>query len=114
MSIKQIAKGTALIAFTNVLRLLVQLFSVPVLARMLSPEDYGLVAMAMPVVLFLMMIADAGLGSSLVRTGNTDEPAWHTCLWLSTGVGTVIVTGLALISPVVGLLLNEPRIMPII
>jgi O-antigen/teichoic acid export membrane protein len=114
VSIKQIAKGTALIAFTNVLRLLVQLFSVPVLARMLSPEDYGLAAMAMPVILFLMMIADAGLGSSLVRTGKPEEPAWHTCFWLSTGVGTVIVIGLALLSPVFGLLLNEPRIMPII
>ena len=65
------------------MRIVVQLFSVPVLARYLSPVDYGLAAMAMPVILFVMMIADAGLGASLVRTGNSDQPAWHTCFWLS-------------------------------
>jgi O-antigen/teichoic acid export membrane protein len=114
LSIKQIARGTALIGSTNVVRLMVQLFSVPVLARILSPEDYGLAAMAMPVILFLMMIADAGLGASLVRTGKTDGPAWHTCFWLSTGLGIVIAIALALLSPVVGLVLNEPRLIPII
>jgi O-antigen/teichoic acid export membrane protein len=79
MSIRRIAQGTALIGCINVVRLFVQFFSIPVLARLLAPADYGLAAMAMPVILLLMMIADAGLGSSLVRTGATDGPAWHTC-----------------------------------
>ena len=114
MSLKQIAKGTALIGFINVVRLLVQLISVPVLARLLSPEDYGLAAMGMPVIFFLMMIADAGLGTSLVRTGNIDNSAWHTCFWLSVGLGTILAIVVALLSPVVGSLLNEPRLVPII
>ena len=59
MSVKHIAKGTALIGFINVVRIFVQLFSVPVLARFLSPVDYGLAAMTMPVILFVMMLADA-------------------------------------------------------
>ena len=98
----------------NVLRLLVQMLSVPILARLLSPQDYGLAAMAMPVILFVMMIADAGLGASLVRTDKADEPAWHTCFWLSVGLGTVLATGVAALSPVVGLLLKEPRLTSII
>jgi O-antigen/teichoic acid export membrane protein len=98
----------------NVLRLLVQLLSVPVLARFLSPEEYGLAAMAMPVILFLMMLADSGLGSSLVRTLKTDEPVWHTCFWLSVGLGAVAAMAVVLISSEVGALLNEPRIRPIL
>jgi O-antigen/teichoic acid export membrane protein len=98
----------------NVLRLLVQFLSVPILARLLSPQDYGLAAMAMPVILFVMMLADAGFGSSLVRTGKTDEPAWHTCFWLSIGLGSSFAIGIALVSPMVGVLLNEPRLTPII
>ena len=97
----------------NVVRLVVQLFSVPVLARLLSPADYGLAAMAMPVILFVMMIADAGLGTSFVRTGKMNEPAWHTCFWLSAGLGTVFAIVVALLSPVVGFLVNEPRLMPL-
>jgi len=98
----------------NVLRLLVQMLSVPILARLLSPQDYGLAAMAMPVILFVMMIADAGLGISLVRTGKTDDPAWHTCFWLSVGLGTVVAVVVALLSPVIGLVLDQPRLTPII
>ena len=94
----------------NVLRLLVQLLSVPILARLLSPRDYGLAAMAMPVILFVMMLADAGLGASLVRTAKTDEPAWHTCFWLSVGLGTVFAFVIALLAPAVGDILNEPRL----
>ena len=114
MHILKVAKGAALIGCINVVRIVVQLFSVPVLARYLSPVDYGLAAMAMPVILFVMMIADAGLGASLVRTGNSDQPAWHTCFWLSAALGIVLASGMALLSPVIGLLLNEPRIVPLI
>jgi O-antigen/teichoic acid export membrane protein len=114
MSVKQIAKGTALIVLMNVVRILVQLFSVPVIARFLTPVDYGLAAMAMPVIFFVMMIADAGLGASLIRTGKSDQPAWHTCFWLSASLGIVLASCMALLSPVVGFLLNEPRVIPLI
>lgn len=114
MSIRRIVQGTALIGCINVVRLFVQFFSIPVLARLLTPGDYGLAAMAMPVILFLMMLADCGLGSSLVRTLKTDEPAWHTCFWLSVGLGAVAAMAVVLITPVVGALLNEPRIRPIL
>jgi O-antigen/teichoic acid export membrane protein len=114
VSIKQIAKGTALIGFISVARLLVQLFSVPVIARFLSPEDYGLTAMAMPVILFLMMIADAGLGTSLVRCGKMDKSAWHSCFWISAGLGILVAILLALLSPVVSFILNEPRLTSLV
>ncbi len=113
-SLRLIATGALTMSSVSVLRLLVQLLSVPVLARFLSPEEYGLAAMAMPVILFLMMLADSGLGSSLVRTSETDEPAWHTCFWLSAGLGAVAAMAVVLISPVVAALLNEPRIRPIL
>jgi O-antigen/teichoic acid export membrane protein len=114
MSFRRIAQGTALIGCINVVRLLVQFFSMPVLARLLAPGDYGLAAMAMPVIVLLMMLADAGLGNSLVRTGATDEIAWHTCFWLSVGLGSVVAIGVACIAPLVGLLLNEPLLAPVL
>jgi len=114
MSIRRIAQGTALIGCINVVRLFVQFFSIPVLARLLAPADYGLAAMAMPVILLLMMIADAGLGNSLVRTGATDGPAWHTCFWLSSGLGCVVSIGVVLIAPLVGVLPNEPPLVPVL
>src|SRR5579885_1293020 len=114
MSIRRIAQGTALIGCINVVRLFVQFFSIPVLARLLTPADYGLAAMAMPVVLLLMMIADAGIGKSLVSKGAAEGPAWHTCFWLSVGLGSVVSMGVALLATLVGLLLNEPALAPVL
>ncbi|MBS0267230.1 MAG: lipopolysaccharide biosynthesis protein [Planctomycetes bacterium] len=114
MSIAKIVRGTAFIGFVNVLRLIVQFVSVPVLARLLSPVDYGLAAMAMPVILFVMLLADAGLGNSLVRTSRTNDPAWHMCFWLSVGLGIVGAAGVALLSPLVAFFLSEPRLTPML
>lgn len=40
--------------------------TVPILARILSPEEFGAVAVAQTVVIFLAMIGSAGLAASLV------------------------------------------------
>ncbi len=100
--------------FTNVVRLAVQFVSVPILARFLSPEDYGLAAMAMPVILFLMTLADAGLAASLVRSGPPDGPAWHTCFWLSGLFGTAAGLAVALVAPGAASLLGQPRLTAIL
>src|ERR1700692_1565365 len=101
-------------SFVNVCRLLAQFFAVPILSRLLSPADYGIVGMAMPFMLFAMMIADAGVGMSLVRCPPGDGKAWSTCFWLSAllGVGTGAV--LAVCAWIAPLVLGEPRLGPII
>ena len=40
--------------------------TVPILARILSPQEFGVVAVAQTVVMFLTMIGSAGLATSLV------------------------------------------------
>lgn len=114
MSLRKIALGTAAISSTNVLRLVAQILVIPVLARHLSPADYGVVAMAMPFVLFTMMFADAGVGRSLVRTSSSERTVWSTCFWLSAALGAVLALVLAAVAPLAALLLNEPRLRPIL
>jgi O-antigen/teichoic acid export membrane protein len=83
LSLRLVVRGTAAMSSVNVLRILAQFIAIPILSRLLSPTDYGLVGIAMPFVLFAMMIADAGVGMSLVRTPAKDREEWSTCFWLS-------------------------------
>jgi succinoglycan exporter len=55
--------------------------TVPILARLLTPEDFGSVAVALTVVQFLAMIGGAGLTSALIvdRDGGMDTV--HTVFW---------------------------------
>ena len=112
-AIKRFITGAASVSMINVLRLAVQFLSLPLLARMLSPNEYGLVGMAMPFILFVMMIADSGLASSLVRDRSGDIAAWHSCFWLTAFLGVLLCLLLLLVSPAIALWLHEPALGPI-
>lgn len=110
MSLKKLLTGTALLSSVNMLRLIVQFLSLPLLARILSPADYGVVAMAMPIVLLVMLFADSGLGSSLVRDKSADLTAWHSCFWLTVAFGAGLCLLLATLAPVIAYWMQEPTL----
>jgi O-antigen/teichoic acid export membrane protein len=114
VSIRRIAFGTAAMSMVNVLRLFVQFFAIPILARKLSPTDYGLVGMAMPILAFSMMIADAGIGMSLVRSSATSQRVWSTCFWLSAVLGVVLSAGMIAAAPLAGRIMHQPELSPIV
>jgi succinoglycan exporter len=55
--------------------------TVPILARLLTPEDFGSVAVALTVVQFLAMIGGAGLTSALIVDRDGDMDTVHTVFW---------------------------------
>lgn len=114
MSLRKTFFDTVAMSLVNVVRLLAQFIAVPILARILSPEDYGLVAMAMPFVLFGMMIADAGISMSLVRTSSAEKHIWSTCFWLSLLLGLALALLMVIIAPLSAHILEEPKLSPII
>jgi PST family polysaccharide transporter len=111
---RKLITGTAAIAAANLLRVGLQFCLLPVLARLLGPEAYGLVALAMPVVLLAMLIGDAGLGSTLVRASDPDGRLEATVFWASTGVGVALTAGLALAAPLIAAGLTEPPLAPVL
>ncbi|MDF1600803.1 lipopolysaccharide biosynthesis protein [Mesorhizobium sp. YIM 152430] len=68
--------------------------TVPILARLLSPEEFGIVAVAQLVVLFLTMVGGAGLAAALVVERTHDEKTVHSVF--CTNFAMAIVMALAL------------------
>jgi len=114
VSFRKIVLGTAAMSSANVLRLLAQFLVIPIISRLLSPADYGVVAIAMPFILFTMMFADAGVGRSLVRTPTGEKEIWSTCFWISAILGVILALVLIGLAPLAAQLFNEPRLSPII
>ena len=110
MSFKSILFGTAMMSSVRVLRLMAQFVAIPILSRLLTPAEYGLVAIAMPFALFAMMIADAGIGMSLVRTPANDRLAWSSSFWLTVMLGIGFGLLMALIAPLAAALFHEPSL----
>jgi len=60
--------------------------TVPILARILTPQEFGVVAVAQTVVMFLTMIGSAGLSASLVLEREEDEETVHSVFWVNLAV----------------------------
>lgn len=98
----------------SVLRLLSQFLVIPILSRLLSPTDYGLMAIAMPFVLFTMVFADAGVGRSIIRTPASQKDEWSTCFWLSVLLGLVLGIIMIVLGPIASAIFGEKDLSPII
>lgn len=68
------------------------------LARMLTPDDFGLIAMMMVFTGFAGLLTDVGLGSALVQKKDITEVHYNTVFWTNLGLGAGLM-GLILYFP---------------
>lgn len=81
-----------------------------VLARLLTPSEFGLVAMALVVTGFVIAFADLGLGAALVQRQTIDERDRSTVFWVGLGVGALLtLLGVALSGPLAAFY-DEPAV----
>jgi PST family polysaccharide transporter len=85
-----------------------------VLARILTPSDFGLVALAGVTIGLLALFSDLGLGGTLVVRKHLDDRVSGTIftLMLATGVVTAIVIAAA--APLAAAIFDEPDLTPIL
>ena len=109
-----VAKGTAYAVVMRLSIRLMGLVSLSVTSRILSPEDFGVVATATIALGIFTIFRETGLSEILVRTPDlTDSKAasvWTLRLILSIGVS---LAAMALAVPV-SWLLGEPRVAPVL
>lgn len=68
--------------------------TVPILARLLTPEEFGAVAVALAVVQFLAMIGGAGLASALILETEENEETIHSVFWANLALACLMAAGL--------------------
>ncbi|MFD2740024.1 lipopolysaccharide biosynthesis protein [Sulfitobacter aestuarii] len=91
--------NTAALSGSRLATTLSQILILPVIARYLSIEDFGAMALAMTVVIFAQLLSDAGIGRSLIRQSEIDAAEWNTVFWMLVLVGFALMLGLMLIAP---------------
>jgi O-antigen/teichoic acid export membrane protein len=85
-----------------------------VLARLLLPEEFGLIAMLAIFMGIGSSLIDSGLTQSLIRTVNPDDRDFSTVFYFNL-VGSVIVYAiLALTAPLIADFYNQPELTPIV
>lgn len=86
------------------------LIILPILARILPPEEFGLVGMAMTFVVLLTMVNDLGVSSALVRAENPSDKFWTSAFWTNAVLGVLFTTLAFLSAPAIAAFFREPQV----
>src|SRR3954470_21271768 len=84
------------------------------LSRVVTPREFGLVALAALTIQTISMFNDLGLGGALITRQDLDERAMGTMLTLMVGMHALITIVLVLIAPLAAKLFREPRLTGIL
>ena len=85
-----------------------------VLGRLLTPRDFGLLASAMVVILFLRVLVDAGFSRLLVQRESLTPEHVDTAFWTTVAIGMAFCLLLGAAAPLVADAFREPRLTPIV
>lgn len=106
--------GTLALTASSAIRLGLQFAMLPILARLIGPAEYGLVALAMPFILLANVLSDGGVGFALGHRRDVTRNVEATAFWLSASLGL----GLALLCSAaafpIGLAMDQPRLPALI
>ncbi|HAO98498.1 MAG TPA: colanic acid exporter [Fibrobacteres bacterium] len=94
--------------------LLSQLLQLVVLARWLSPAEFGLASTAISIAGFAQGLTDLGLTNALVQRVQIGEKAWASALWACVLGGLVLFVGLTAVSSGFEHLLHLQGLVPLL
>lgn len=93
---------------------LLGLISTLILARLLIPADFGLIAMASPVVALVELFGALGIDSALIQKRNLTRHHLDTAFTLNLMVAAIMAATLWLVAPLAAMYLREPRLEAVI
>jgi O-antigen/teichoic acid export membrane protein len=92
---------------------LVQLGATLLLARVLSPEEFGQLAMITVLVGFAQFFMEMGLGSAIIQHRDIDRVQLSTLFWVNCGIGALLTLGFFLSAPLVADFYGQPILAPL-
>lgn len=85
-----------------------------ILARILSPNDYGLIALTTVFTNFSDILIDGGFSTALIRKKDVDELDYSCVFIISISIATILYLLLFLCTPFIVAYYNEPQLKPVL
>jgi O-antigen/teichoic acid export membrane protein len=108
-----VMRGLAWKAGTQFVAQITRLVVAVVVARLLSPHDYGVAGMVLVFSSLLLVFSDLSLGAALVQREKISQADKSTVFWTSVGAGLLFtLVGIAVSGAVAGFF-HEPQVKPL-
>jgi len=110
---RRTVRGGAITVAAQAARFILQTGSTMVLARLLTPSDYGLMAMVMVLTSALNVFSDGGLSAGTVQKMSITHEQVSTLLWVNIGLGCLLGLVTVVAAPLLVRVFQEPKLLPI-
>ena len=85
-----------------------------VLARLLAPENFGLIAIVTIIISIANVFIQSGLGTALIQKKDADDLDFSSVFYASLSLATIIYTGIFFTTPLIAQFYNNDELIPII
>jgi len=93
---------------------LLQFITLALLARLLAPEDFGLMASAMVVIGFINVFRDLGISAALIQKKEISDELFSSVFWLSLCAGGLLMIMLIILSSFIANFFNAEALVTIL
>ncbi len=94
-------------------KFLLDLLSTVALARLLRPQDFGLLAMVTSIIAFAHFFKDLGLSAATVQRTQVTHAQVSFLFWVNVSLGFVVALVVLALAPVIAWFYHEPRLFGI-
>lgn len=103
------AKGAFAIGGAQAVRAVTSVISTIIVAHIISPGDYGVIAMVAPFSAFIVMFQDLGLSSATIQAKQLGHHQSNALFWINVSASVAISLTMILISPFVAWFYSDSR-----
>lgn len=107
-------RGGIVAILAQPIRMLIQFATTAILARLLVPEDFGLVAMATAVTSFVAIFSELGLTSATVQRSQIDQETVSGLFFVTLGIGCLLVPVVCGLAPLAAWFFGDTRVTGLI
>lgn len=104
------ARGGVVTIVSHGLKFALSILATAVLARLLTPQDYGLIGMVVVFTGFVAMFKDLGLALATVQRAEISYDQISTLFWVNVTISVAITLLMILLAPLIGWFYGEPRL----
>lgn len=107
------SRGVGITLGAQGLKVVLQLVNIVVLSRLLSPADFGLVAIVLAVVGIAEIFRDFGLSTAAIQSKLLSDGERVNLFWANTLLGLACATVAAAAAPVVAIIFGDPQLLAV-
>lgn len=107
-------RGSSIVLASQGFRALLQFGSIVILARLLTPSEFGLVAMVTAVIGLADLVRDFGLSSAAIQSKTLSIDERTNLFWANLGFGAASTVVIVACAPLIEKVYDQPGLIPIV